>query len=421
MPDTKSVEKTGKLDIVSIKSDFSILKNKVNGKKLVYLDNAATSQKPKAVVDALVDYYKNYNANVHRGVYQLSEKASEEYEKVRKTVAKFINAKSMEEIVFTKGTTESLNLVAYSWGLQNIDAGDEIVVTEMEHHSNFVPWQQIAKKKNASFKIVPIDKKGYLDYDELALLVTRKTKVVAISAASNVLGTVNDLGYIAKIVRKQANPNAILVVDGAQYVPHFPTDVQKMDCDFIAFSGHKMLGPTGVGVLYGKKELLDKMQPFNYGGGMVQVVSSHDTTWKETPWKFEAGTVNIADVIAFGKAIEYIEEIGIENISAHVSELTNYAVEKLSKINGIVIYGPQTTKRHSIVAFNLDGVHPHDLGTILDQEGVAIRGGHHCAQPLMKALKINSCARVSFYLYNTKEDVDALVKALEKAKAIFGA
>jgi len=413
-------QKIKKLNIEKIKADFPILKTKVNGKRLVYLDNTATSQKPKAVIDALIDYYQNYNANIHRGVHTLSEKASAKYENVRVKVAKFINAKNPEEIVFTRGTTESLNLVAHSWGLSNLEAGDEVVTTEMEHHSNFVPWQQLAKKQKAVFKVAKIDKHGHLDLDNFDSLVTKKTKIVAVARCSNVLGTVNDVRAIAKIIRQKAHAKAIFVVDGAQAVPHLPTDVQDWDCDFLAFSAHKMLGPTGVGVLYGKKELLDKLQPHHFGGGMVQKVEHQETTWKETPWKFEAGTVNIADVIAFGKSIDYLEKLGMKNVSKHTRSLVEYAVSKLSKIKGMKIYGPtDIATRTAVVSFNVECIHPHDLSTILDHEGIAIRGGHHCAQPLMNALGINSCARASFYIYNTKEDVDALVKGIVKAKKIF--
>ncbi len=402
------------LDVEKIRKDFPILNVKVHGKPLVYLDNAATTQKPRIVIEAVKDYYENYNANIHRSIHKLGEEATAAYEEARRKAAGFINAK-LEEIIFTKSTTESLNLLAYSLG-NEIKAGDEIVISEMEHHSNFVPWQQLAIKKNARLKFIEIDKNGLLKQDSVNENITKRTKIVSITHASNVLGTVNDVKEIGKTAHEN---NALFIVDAAQSIPHMPIDVKKLDCDFLAFSGHKMLGPTGVGVLYGKKNLLEEMQPFLYGGEMIKEVTFENTKFNDIPWKFEAGTPNIAQVIGLGAAIDYLNKIGMENIMQHDKELTKYAMEELSEIKGLEIYGPDADKRSGLVAFNVENVHAHDAATILDGEGIAVRAGHHCAMPLASKLGIAASARASFYLYNKKEEIDKLVDGIKKVIKVF--
>ncbi len=397
----------------TIKEDFPIFKRKIHGKPLVYLDSAASSQKPRQVIQALSDYYEKTHANIHRGVYTLSEEATLAYEDAHRKVARFINAK-FKEIVFTKNTTESINLLAYSLGLQ-LKKGDEILLTEMEHHADLVPWQQIAKRVGAVVKFIKVAREGELVIDDE--LFTQKTKIVAVTHISNVLGTINP---VKEIIRKAHKVGAKVIIDAAQSVPHMPLDVKALDADFIVFSSHKMLGPTGIGVLYGKQELLEAMTPFLYGGDMIREVTLEDSTFNYLPWKFEAGTPNIAGGIAFGVAVEYLTNIGMHNIEQHDKELLHYAHEQLSKVEGITIYGPKDlSKKSSIIAFNFEDIHPHDVSSILDTEGIAIRGGHHCAMPLMKTLGIQASCRASFYLYNTKEDVDALVKALEKVRKVF--
>ncbi|MBS3144757.1 cysteine desulfurase [Candidatus Woesearchaeota archaeon] len=396
-----------------IKNDFPIFKRKIHGKSLVYLDSASSSQKPKQVIEALSNYYEKMHANIHRGIYTLSEEATLAYEDAHRKVARLINAK-FKEIIFTKNTTESINLLAYSLGLE-LKKGDEILLTEMEHHANLVPWQQIAKRVGAVVKFIKVNKEGELIVDEQ--LFTKKTKIVAVTHISNVLGTINP---IAEIIGKGHKVGAKVVIDAAQSIPHMPFDVKALDADFVAFSSHKMLGPTGIGVLYGKQELLEQMTPFLYGGDMIKEVTLEDSTFNDLPWKFEAGTPNIAGGIAFGTAVEYLTNIGMHNIEQHDKELLKYAHEQLSKVKGITIYGPKDLKKKSsIIAFNFEDIHPHDVSSILDTEGIAIRGGHHCAMPLMKILNLQSSCRLSLYLYNTTEDIDALVKALEKVRKVF--
>ncbi len=405
------------MNVQEIRKLFPILDQEVNGKPLVYLDSAATSQKPVQVIEAINRYYREYNSNVHRGVHTLGTRATDGYEGAREKVRKFINAKSMQEIIFTRGTTTSLNTVARSYGEANLHQGDEIVITYMEHHSNIIPWQQVAKKTGATLKYLPLQPDGTISLDDVRTTVTANTKIVSVMHVSNVLGTINPIKEIAKIAHENG---AIMVVDGAQSVPHMKIDVQDLDCDFLAFSGHKMCGPTGIGVLYGKKQLLEKMEPIEFGGEMIDFVDLYDSTWKELPWKFEGGTPIIAGAIGLGAAIDFLEEVGLEQILAHEHRLAAYAVEKMSTIEGITIYGPKDPKnRAGVVTFNISDVHPHDVATVLDAEGIAVRAGHHCAQPLMKWLKASATARASFYLYNSEEEIDKLVSGLVKTKEYF--
>ena len=403
------------MNVAEIRKDFPILGREVRGKRLVYLDNAATSQKPRCVIDAIREYYETYNANVHRAIHYLGEYATAAYEEVRAKVARFINAPSERTIVWVRNTTEAINLVAYAWGRKFVGEGDEIVTSVMEHHSNLVPWQQLAKARGARLRFFRMTPDGKLDLSDLDQLFNERTKLVAITHASNVLGTINP---VAEIARKAHEVGAVVLVDGAQSAPHLPVDVQALDCDFFAFSAHKMCGPMGVGVLYGKEELLEAMDPFLFGGEMIGSVSLEESTWNEIPWKFEAGTPNVADVIGFGAAIDYLQSIGMEAIQAHERELVAYAMDALEELDGMVIYGPRD-ERAGLIAFNYREIHPHDLSTILDQEGVAIRAGHHCAEPLARWLDVPATARASFYIYNTREDVDALVRALLRAKEFF--
>ncbi|WP_017726363.1 cysteine desulfurase [Halalkalibacterium ligniniphilum] len=398
-----------------IRQLFPILDQKVNGKPLVYLDSAATSQKPIQVIEKVEDYYRRYNSNVHRGVHTLGTLATDGYEGARGKVRRFINASSTEEIIFTRGTTTAINLVASSYGRDNLAEGDEIVITPMEHHSNIIPWQQVAKATGATLKYIPLQEDGTIDLEDVKKTVTANTKIVAVMQVSNVLGTINPVKEIAAIAHQNG---AVMLVDGAQSTPHMRVDVQELDCDFFAFSGHKMGGPTGIGVLYGKKALLEKMEPIEFGGEMIDFVGLQESTWKELPWKFEGGTPIIAGAIGLGAAIDFLEEIGLGEIEKHEHELAQYAMERLSVVEGLTIYGPK--KRAGLVTFNIDDVHPHDVATVLDAEGIAVRAGHHCAQPLMKWLDVTATARASFYLYNTKEDVDALAEGLVKTKEYFG-
>ncbi|HJB79033.1 MAG TPA: cysteine desulfurase [Candidatus Nosocomiicoccus stercorigallinarum] len=402
------------MDINKIRQDFKVLDEKVNGNALTYLDTSATSLTPDRVVDKTNEYYFKYNANVHRGVHTLGTLATDAYESARMKVRKFINAKRFEEIIYTRGTTAALNLVARSLGDYAVEEGDEIVVTEMEHHANIVPWQQLAKRKGAKLVFIPLESDGTIKLESVESVMSEKTKIVAIAHVSNVLGTVNDIKSIAKIAHDN---DAYIVVDGAQAVPHMTVDVQDLDVDFYAFSSHKMLGPTGVGVLYGKAEILDHLEPIEYGGDMIDYVYKEDATWTDLPVKFEAGTPMIAEAIGLGEAIDYLTEVGMDNIHDYEQELVNYAYEQMEKIDGITIYGPK--ERAGLITFNLDGVHPHDLATALDQDGIAVRAGHHCAQPLMKWLDTNSTARASFYIYNTKEEVDTFIRGLERTKEFF--
>ena len=405
------------LDVQSIRKDFPILERKVYGKPLVYLDNAATSQKPRQVIDALVNYYENYNANIHRAVHCLGEEATAAYEEARAKVAKFINAPSPESIIFTRNTTEAINLVAYTWGRANVREGDEILLTQMEHHSNLIPWQRLAAEKGASVRYIELTDTHTLALDGLENLFDARTRIAAMPHVSNSLGTINPVEKIAAEARRNGT---LFLVDGAQGAPHLPVDVQAIDCDFYAFSAHKMLGPTGVGVLYGRPELLEEMEPFLGGGEMIRKVTYEGATWNDLPWKFEAGTPNIADVIAFGAAVDYLSELGMENVREHEVEITDYALTRLSQMEGIVMYGPPDPReRGGVVSFNFGDLHPHDIGTVLDHHGVAIRAGHHCTQPLMRTLGVSGTARASFYVYNTPEEVDVLVEALEATRDFF--
>ncbi|HAA9074238.1 TPA_asm: cysteine desulfurase [Listeria monocytogenes] len=406
------------IDIKKIRADFPILDQEINEKPLAYLDNAATSQKPKQVIEALTHYYEFDNANVHRGVHTLAARATDAYESARGKVAKFIHAREVAEIIFTRGTTSAINLVVDSYAEANIEAGDEIVISYLEHHSNLIPWQQLAKRKGAVLKYIELEEDGTISVEQAKKTIGEKTKIVALAHVSNVLGTITPIKEIAAIAHQFG---AVILVDGAQAVPHMEVDVVDLDADFYAFSGHKMMAPTGIGALYGKRELLDAMEPTEFGGEMIDFVELYDSTWKELPWKFEAGTPIIGGAIALGAAIDYLAEVGLENIQAHEQALASYAIEEMSKIEGITIYGPKdASKRCGLVTFNLEGAHPHDIATILDEDGVAIRAGHHCAQPLMKWLDVSSTARASFYIYNTKEEIDALIDGLKLTKEYFG-
>ncbi len=405
------------LDVHRIRKDFPILERKVYGKPLVYLDNAATSQKPRQVIDALVDYYENYNANIHRAVHCLGEEATAAYEEARAKVAKFINAPSPESVIFTRNTTEAINLVAYTWGRANVLEGDEILLTQMEHHSNLIPWQRLASEKGATVRYIELTDTQTLALDGLENLFDARTRIAAMPHVSNSLGTINPVEKIAAEARRNGT---LFLVDGAQGAPHLPVDVQAIGCDFYAFSSHKMLGPTGVGVLYGRPELLEEMEPFLGGGEMIRKVTFEGATWNDLPWKFEAGTPNIADVIAFGSAIDYLNQLGMENVREHEIEITDYALTRLSQLEGIVMYGPPDPReRGGVVSFNFGDLHPHDIGTVLDHHGVAIRAGHHCTQPLMRTLGVSGTARASFYIYNTPEEVDVLIEALEATRDFF--
>ncbi|WP_066386850.1 cysteine desulfurase [Neobacillus mesonae] len=405
------------MNIQDIRSQFPILDQEVNGKPLVYLDSSATSQKPIQVIEAVIKYYREYNSNVHRGVHTLGTKATDAYEGAREKVRKFINAKSTQEIIFTRGTTTSLNTVAASYAAANLKQGDEIVITYMEHHSNIIPWQQVAKRTGAELKYIPLQEDGTISLDDVRATITDNTKIVSVMQVSNVLGSINPVKEIAKIAHDHG---AIMVVDGAQSAPHMKIDVQDLDCDFLAFSGHKMCAPTGIGVLYGKKHLLENMEPIEFGGEMIDFVHLYESTWKELPWKFEGGTPIIAGAIGLGAAIDFLNEVGLDNIAEHEHKLAAYALDKLSSVEGISIYGPHDgAKRAGLVTFNIADVHPHDVATVLDAEGIAVRAGHHCAQPLMRWLKQSATARASFYLYNNEEDIDKLVEGLVKTKEYF--
>ncbi|HEL2555945.1 TPA: cysteine desulfurase [Streptococcus suis] len=403
------------MDLERIRKDFSILDQVVNDEPLVYLDNAATTQKPQQVLEVLADYYQKDNANVHRGVHTLSERATARYEAARQKVADFIQAKSSKEILFTRGTTTSLNWVA-QFAKEILQSDQEVIISVQEHHSNIIPWQQACQQTGAKLRYVTL-KDGELDMDHLRSLLSSKTKFVSLAHVSNVLGSVAPIGEIAELVHEVG---AYLVVDGAQSVPHMAVNVQELDVDFYAFSGHKMLGPTGIGVLYGKEELLNLMSPVEFGGEMIDFVYEQSATWKELPWKFEAGTPNIAGAIGLGAAVDYLTEIGMDAIQAHEAELVDYVFPKLQAIPGLTIYGSQDlSKRTGVIAFNLDDLHPHDVATALDYEGVAVRAGHHCAQPLLRYLQVPATVRASFYIYNTKADCDKLVEAIIKTKEFF--
>ena len=404
-------------NVQEIRHDFSILKRRVGEKKLVYLDNAATSQKPRRVIEALTEHYEQHNANIQRGVHRLAEEATAAYEGSREKVARFLGAPDSRGLIFTRGTTESINLVAHAWGRKNLREGDEVVLTEAEHHSNLVPWQLAARDTGAKLRFVPILDDGTLDMEEAERLIGPRTKLVSVIHASNVLATINPVERLAELAH---DAGALMLVDGAQSAPHLPVDVEALGCDFFAGSGHKMLGPTGVGFLWGRPEILDEMDPFLGGGEMIREVHLDHSTWNDIPHKFEAGTMNIAQAIGLGAAVDYLEELGMENVREHERRLGEYAYRRLSEIEGITIYGP-AEDRTGVVSFSLPDVHPHDLSQLLDEEGIAIRSGHHCCQPLMRRLGVAATARASFYLYNTEEEVDALVGAVTRARAFFGA
>ncbi|MBN9485439.1 MAG: cysteine desulfurase [Bacteroidetes bacterium] len=398
------------MNIASIRKQFPILERQVKGKPLVYLDNAATTQKPLAVIDALTSYYSGYNANIHRGIHTLAEEATAAFEATRDTVQKFINAAVREEIIFTRGTTEGINLVAATWGRQNVGKGDEVIISGMEHHSNIVPWQILCEEKGAILKVIPVNEAGELQMDVFHSLLNSKTKIVAIVHASNALGTINP---VKEIVAAAHKVDAVVLVDGAQSTVHMDIDVQDMDCDFFALSAHKLYGPTGVGVLYGKKHILEAMPPYMGGGEMIKEVTFEKTTYNELPYKYEAGTPNIADVIAFKAAMDFMESIGKENIARHEQVLLNYATEELQKINGLKIIG-RAMHKTGVISFVIDNIHPQDIGILLDNQGIAVRTGHHCTQPLMSRFCIPGTTRASFAVYSTIDEVDALVAGLHK-------
>ncbi len=404
-------------DLERIRADFPILHQQVHGHPLAYLDSTASSQKPALVIDAMNDFYRRTNANVHRGVYQLSEQATEAMEQARGKIARFIGARSVREIIFTRNTTESINLVANAWGRANLRPGDRILLTEMEHHSNLVPWQIVAQATGAELLFIPVDGTGRLALDGLDRLLTERTKLVALTHMSNVLGTINPVKVIAAAAKQVG---ALVLVDGAQSVPHFPVDVGELGIDFLAFSGHKMCGPTGVGVLWGRKPLLQAMPPFLGGGSMIRSVGLRSSSWNDLPHKFEAGTPAIAEAIGLGYAVDYLASVGMDAIHQAEQQLTQYAVERLQGIDGLTLYGPAVAERGGVLSFNLAGVHAHDVAAVLDQQGVAVRAGHHCCQPLMELLDAPATARASFYLYTTPAEIDQLVRGLEKCKAIFG-
>jgi cysteine desulfurase/selenocysteine lyase len=404
------------LDVERIRAEFPILEREIDGQQLVYLDNAATSQKPDRVIDAISEYYRTYNANVHRGIHQLSQEASIAYEEAHDRVAEFIGADGREEVVFTANTTEAMNTVAYAWGLNELGPGDEVVLTEMEHHASLVTWQQIAKRTGADCKFIPITEDGYLDMDAARELITDDTEMVSVVHVSNTLGTVNPVAELADIAHDH---DSYIYVDGAQSVPHQPIDVKAMDCDFFAFSGHKMCGPTGIGAMYGKEHVLEAMEPYHYGGDMILKVTFEESEWNELPWKFEAGTPNIADGIAFAEACDYLDDIGLERIHRHEQQLTEYAYDRLTEYDDVEVYGPPGDDRAGLVAFNIEGAHAHDLSSILNDFAVAIRAGDHCTQPLHDVLGASASARASFYLYNTREEVDALVEAVDEVRELF--
>ena len=403
--------------IEEIRKDFPILSRQVHGKTLAYLDSTASSQKPLSVIDAMDTYYRTYNANIHRGVYAISEEATAAMDKARIKTARFINARQSKQIVFTRNTTESINLVAYSWGNANIHADDLIILTEMEHHSNLVPWQLLAERTGARLEFVPVTDDGLLQQDIYAQLLQQGPKLVAFTHMSNVLGTINPA---QEMIAQAHAAGAIVLLDAAQSVPHFPVDVQALDVDFLCFSSHKMLGPTGIGVLYGKRDLLEAMPPFMGGGDMIRKVGLRHSTWNDLPWKFEAGTPAIAEAIGLGAAVDYLNELGMASVIEHEREITAYAMQQLKTIPEVTIYGPAASQRGGVISFNLGDIHPHDLASILDQEvGVAIRAGHHCAQPLMERFGLAATARASFYVYTIKEEIDILVQGLRKAQEIF--
>jgi cysteine desulfurase / selenocysteine lyase len=402
-------------DVERVRADFPILQQKARGHKLVYLDNAATSQKPKAVIDAIVHYYEHENANIHRGVHYLSEIATEEYENARKVVQQFLHAAHPSEIIFVRSTTEAINLVAQTYGRTHVGAGDEVLITAMEHHSNIVPWQLLCEEKGAKLQVAPINDKGELLLEEFEKLLGSRTKIVSLGHLSNALGTINPLAQIVRLAHAKGIP---VLVDGAQAAPRLPVNVRELDCDFYAFSGHKAYGPTGIGILYGKLGLLEKMPPYQGGGDMISSVTFEKTIYNKVPHKFEAGTPDMSGAVGLRAALEYLNSLGMENIARHEHELLSYATEKVSAIPGIRLIGTAREKA-GVLSFVMDGVHPHDIGTILDQDGIAIRTGHHCAQPLMERFGVDATARASFGLYNTKEEIDTLVRGIQKVQEVF--
>jgi cysteine desulfurase/selenocysteine lyase len=406
---------TSGYDVERIRADFPILARDVRGKRLVYLDNAATTQKPRQVIDRLVRYYTEENSNVHRGVHYLSEVATAAYEGSRTTVKKFINARDEKEIVFTRGTTESINLVASSWGRRNVSSGDEVLITAIEHHSNIVPWQMLCDERGATLRIAPVNDDGELILEEFEKLLNKRTKIVAFGHASNALGTINPVKRMTQLAHAVG---AVVIIDGAQGVPHLRVDVRDLDCDFYAFSAHKVYGPTGIGVLYGKQAILDAMPPYQGGGDMILSVSFEKTTYNELPYKFEAGTPDISGVIGLAAALDYVNAIGLENIAAHEEDLLHYTAKRLREIDGLRLIGVAREKA-AVISFVLEGVHPHDIGTILDQEGIAVRTGHHCAQPVMMRFNVPATGRASFGMYNTRDEADALVAGLKKVIEVF--
>ena len=401
------------LDVKNIKNDFPIFKSKE--KNFIYLDSASTSQKPQSVIDSVSSYYDSYSANIHRALYEIGEKATDKYESVREKVRKFMNVPDSHSIIFSSGTTESINLIAYAWGTKNLNNDDHILITEMEHHSNLIPWQLLSSRSNASLDYILLNNDGTLELESLEKKILSKTKIISVSHQSNVFGTINSIN---KIIDEAKKVGAITVIDGAQAVPHMKVDIENLGCDFYAFSGHKMLGPTGVGVLIGRKTILEKMDPFMGGGEMINTVTMEESTWNDVPWKFEAGTPNIAQVIGLGAAIDYIEKIDIENIHQHEQALLKYGLDILSQNKNIVLYGNPEI-RGAVIPFNVKNVHPHDLAKFLDTDGICIRAGHHCTQPIMNRLGINATARASFYIYNTKNDIEELAESIKKTADIF--
>jgi cysteine desulfurase/selenocysteine lyase len=413
--ETQAIEKNMVFDVEKIRQDFPILSQEIHKNPLIYFDNGATTQKPKQVIDAISDYYKTSNANVHRGLHELAERATIGYEGSRKKAAAFINAASERNIIFTRGTSESINLVAYSWGRKFLKPGDEVLLSEMEHHSNIVPWHILAEQLGIKVKFIPINKQGSLVLDSVDDLISDKTKLISITQMSNVLGTINP---VKEIIQKAHSKNIKVLIDAAQSVPNMPVDVQDLDCDFLAFSAHKMLGPTGFGVLYAKEDIQNEMNPFLGGGEMIASVTQKGATWADIPHKFEAGTPNIAGAFGLSAAIDYLNDIGMDNIQTYKKRLTRYAIDAMQRVPGLEIFG-QAEERGSVVAFNIKGVHPFDLAQFLDQNGIAIRSGHHCAQPLMESLNVSSTARASFYIYNTFQEIDVFVEKLEKSIQFF--
>lgn len=402
---------------MNVRGDFPILERLIHGKPLTYLDSAATSQKPRQVIDALVDYYSNYNANIHRGVYTIAEEATARYEEARKKIAAFIGAPSAKEVIFVRNTTEAINLVAYSWGRQNLKPGDEIVLTEMEHHSNLVPWFLLREETGVKIRYIPATTEGLLDISALPHVLSERTRLVSLTHMSNMLGTITP---VREVVSAAHRVGALCLVDGAQSVPHMPVNVVQLGCDFMAFSGHKMLGPTGIGCLWGKREVLENMRPFMGGGEMIKQVSYEGARYNDLPHRFEAGTPSICEAIGFGVAIDYLQALGMDNVRRHEEALTAYALERLHALPGLTLYGPQAQQRGGAVTFTMKGIHPHDVATILDEDGIAVRAGHHCAQPLHTKFGIPASTRASFYVYNIPEEIDRLVVSLQRAQKVFG-